>query len=144
MYLVDANVLVYAADAGAAHHEVARDWLDEQTAGLPRSVGLPWPSLLAYFRLVTNPRVYSPPAEPADAWQRVDDWLSRPASWVPVPGEGHQRVFGEIVAGARPTGNLVPDAHLAALALEHGLTVVSADSDFAKFGVPWVNPFALR
>lgn len=141
MYLVDANILVYAADSGSEHHDAARDWLDEQTAGLPQSVGLPWPSLLAYLRLVTNPRMYSPPADPADAWQRVEDWLSRPASWVPVPGAGHQRALGEIVQGSRPTGNLVPDAHLAALAREHGLAVVSTDSDFAKFtGVSWVNP----
>lgn len=141
MYLVDANILVYAADAGAAQHGDAREWLDEQAAGLPRSVGLPWPSLLAFLRLVTNPRVYSPPADPGDAWQRIGDWLSRPAVWIPVPGEGHQAALGGIMASARPSGNLVPDAHLAALALEHGLTVVSADSDFAKFtGVPWMNP----
>lgn len=141
MYLVDANILVYAADAGSEHHDAARDWLDEQAAGLPRSVGLPWPSLLAYLRLVTNPRIYSPPADPADAWQRIEDWLSRPASWIPVPGRGHQQALGEIMAATRPTGNLVPDAHLAALAREHGLSVVSTDSDFAKFdSVPWINP----
>ncbi|MBO0802091.1 MAG: PIN domain-containing protein [Nocardiopsaceae bacterium] len=141
MYLVDANILVYSTDAASEHHDAARDWLDEQTAGLPRSVGLPWPSLLAYLRLVTNPRMYAPPADAADAWQRVEDWLSRPATWIPAPGEGHQKALGEIVASARPTGNLVPDAHLAALAREHGLTVASTDSDFAKFnGVPWLNP----
>lgn len=141
MYLVDANILVYAADAGSEHHEAAREWLDEQTSGLPRSVGLPWPSLLAFLRLVTNPRVYSPPADPVDAWQRIEDWLSRPAAWIPVPGPGHQKALGEIVGVCRPTGNLVPDAHLAALAREHGLTVASTDSDFAKFtDVSWVNP----
>jgi uncharacterized protein len=143
MYLVDANILVYATDPGSEHHATARDWLDEQTAGLPRSVGLPWPSLLAYLRLVTNPRMYSPPADAIAAWQRIQDWLSRPASWVPVPGPRHREVLGEIVQGCRPTGNLVPDAHLAALAREHGLTVVSTDSDFAKFsGIAWFNPVA--
>lgn len=141
MYLVDANILVYATDSDSEHHDTARDWLDEQTAGLPRSVGLPWPSLLAYFRLVTNPRMYSPPAAPADAWERIEDWLSRPASWVPVPGPQHQLVLREIVQACLPTGNLVPDAHLAALAREHGLTVVTTDTDFARFTeVPWVNP----
>jgi len=102
---------------------------------------LPWPSLLAFFRLVTNPRIYSPPATAADAWQRIEDWLSRPAAWIPVPGSRHQQVLGGIVRECRPAGNLVPDAHLAALALEHGLTVVSTDTDFARFpGVAWLNP----
>jgi predicted nucleic acid-binding protein len=64
-----------------------------------------------------------------------------PAAWIPVPGSRHQQVLGEIVRECRPAGNLVPDAHLAALALEHGLTVVSTDTDLAKFpGVTWLNP----
>ena len=143
MYLIDANILSYSTDEGSEHHDVARDWLDEQTAGVPRSVGLPWPTLLAYFRLVTNPRMYSPPARPADAWQRVEDWLSRPAAWIPVPGPRHRQTLAEIVQACHPTGNLVPDAHLAALAREHGLTVVSTDTDFAKFsGITWLNPVA--
>lgn len=141
MYLVDANILVYSTDEGSVHHDVARDWLDEQSAGVPRTVGLPWPSLLAYLRLVTNPRIYSPAAAPADAWRRVEDWLSRPATWIPVPGPRHQRVLAEIVQACHPVGNLVPDAHLAALAREHGLTLVSTDTDFAKFsGITWLNP----
>ncbi len=141
MYLVDANILVYSTDEDSEHHAAARDCLDERTAAAPRSVGLPWPSLLAFFRLVTNPRIYSPPATAADAWQRIQDWLSRPAAWIPVPGSRHQQVLGGIVRECRPAGNLVPDAHLAALALEHGLTVVSTDTDFARFpGVAWLNP----
>ncbi len=141
MYLVDANILIYSTDEDSEYHAVARDWLDEQTAGAPRSIGLPWPTLLAYLRLVTNPRMYSPPATAADAWQRIEDWLSRPAAWIPVPGSRHQQVLGGIVRECGPAGNLVPDAHLAALALEHGLTVVSTDTDFARFpGVAWLNP----
>lgn len=143
MYLVDANILVYSTDESSEHHQAARDWLDEQTAGVPRSVGLPWPSLLVYLRLVTNPRMYSPPATSVDAWQRVEDWLSRPAAWIPVPGPQHQRILGALIEACQPTGNLVPDVHLAALAREHGLTVVSTDTDFAKFsGITWINPVA--
>lgn len=143
MYLVDANVLVYATDPAAPQGEAARSWLDEHLAARPRYVGLPWPSLLAYLRLVTNPRIYSPPASAEDAWARVEDWLARPAAWVPGAGLGHQRIMGDLVRAIGPTGNLVPDTHLAALALEHGLTVVSTDTDFAKFpGVSWVNPAA--
>ncbi|MGH3276658.1 MAG: TA system VapC family ribonuclease toxin [Streptosporangiaceae bacterium] len=141
MYLVDANVLVYATDARAGQHEAARDWLDERLAGAPRYVGLPWPSLLAFLRLVTNPRIYSSPATVMQAWQRIEDWLSRPAAWIPAPGSRHPQVLSEIIREAGPTGNLVPDAHLAALAREHGLTVVSTDSDFTKFRrVAWLNP----
>jgi len=71
----------------------------------------------------------------------IEDWLSRPAAWIPVPGSRHQQVLGGIVRECRTAGNLVPDAHLAALALEHGLTVVSTDTDFARFpGLAWLNP----
>ena len=106
MYLVDANILIYSTDGDSEHHAAARDWLDERTAGAPRSVGLPWPSLLAFLRIVTNPRIYSPPATAADAWQRIEDWLSRPAAWIPVPGARHQQVLGGIVRECRPAGNL--------------------------------------
>jgi uncharacterized protein len=141
MYLVDANILVYATDPAAAQHDSAREWLDEHLASAPRSVGLPWPSLLAYLRLVTNARVYDPAALPDEAWARVEDWLNRPAAWVPAAGPGHQQVLGDVIRAVRPTGNLVPGAHLAALAREHGLTVVSTDTDFAKFpGLTWLNP----
>lgn len=141
MYLVDANMLVYATDAGARQHDAARRWLDEQLAREPRYVGLPWPSVLAYLRLVTNPRMYSPPASVAEAWRRAEEWLSRPAAWVPAPGPRHRQILGEIISEIQPTGNLVPDAHLAALAREHGLTVASTDSDFAKFRqIAWINP----
>ena len=118
-----------------------RDWLDTNLARGRRYVGLPWPSLLAYVRLVTNPRIYAPPASASDAWQRVTGWLDRPAAWTPVPGSRHQQVLGRIFDDIGPAGNLVPDAHLAALAQEHGLTVVSTDSDFVKFPrLTWLNP----
>src|SRR5215470_14591146 len=143
MYLVDANILVYSTDEDSEHHAAARDWLDERTAGAPRSVGLPWPSLLAFFRIVTNPRIYSPPATAADAWQHIEDWLSPPTAWLRVTVSKEQRMLGGIGMACRSAGNLVPDAHLAALALEHGLTVVSTDTDFAKFpGVTWLNPIS--
>jgi toxin-antitoxin system PIN domain toxin len=141
MYLVDANILVYSTDSNAKQHEQARDWLDENLAGQPGYVALPWPSLLAYLRLVTNPRIYSPPATISDAWDRVEEWLGRPAAWIPAPGDRHRLILGRLLAAARPSGNLIPDVHLAALAAEHGLTVVSTDTDFARFPeVPWLDP----
>jgi uncharacterized protein len=141
MYLVDANILVYATDAAARQHDASRSWLDDELTRGPRYVGLPWPSILAYLRLVTNPRIYSPPAHPAEAWQRVEEWLVRPGAWIPAPGSRHRQLLGEIIENVGPTGNLVPDAHLAALAREHGLTIVSTDTDFGKFrDVAWLNP----
>jgi len=78
---------------------------------------------------------------PAEAWQRVEEWLARPGAWIPAPGSRHRPLLGEIIENVGPTGNLVPDAHLAALAREHGLTIVSADTDFGKFrDVAWLNP----
>lgn len=141
MYLVDANILVYAVDARASQHEAARRWLDEKLALRAQYVGLPWPSILAFLRLVTNPRMYSPPASASDAWERAEEWLARPAAWVPLPGPRHQQLLGETIRESAPTGNLFPDAHLAALAREHGLTVASTDTDFVKFrSVSWFNP----
>lgn len=140
--IVDANVLLYAVDARSPYHDRARDWLTGQLNG-DRMVGLPWPSLLAFLRITTHPRALADPLDPADAWQYVDDWLAADVVWVPRPTPRHDLVLGDLVRRHRVSGNLVPDAHLAALAIEHGLEVASADTDFARFTeVRWVNPFA--
>jgi len=143
MYLVDANLLIYAVNRDSPQHGQAREWLDDRLSGHPQSVGLPWPSLLAFLRLITNPRIFAAPAEITVAWQQVEEWLARPAAWIPQPTPRHRYLLGEVVATARPAANLVPDAHLAALAVEHGLTVASADADFGRFvDVRWHNPIA--
>jgi toxin-antitoxin system PIN domain toxin len=141
MYLVDANVLLYAVDADSPYHGSARDWLDDSIAGAAQSVGLPWPTLLAFVRIVTNPRVYRAPLSATQAWERVEAWLDQPAVWIPAPGSRHRHLLGALVRETRPTAALLPDVHLAALAKEHGLAVVSADTDFAKFDdLRWLNP----
>ena len=138
--LVDANLLLYAVQERVTHHEAAVVWLTEQLNG-PRRVGLPWQSLSAFLRIATHPRAFERPLEPAIAWERVVDWLAAPAAWVPQPGPEHATVLGELIARHEVRGNLVPDAQLAALASEHGLTVCSADTDFARFAeVRWQNP----
>jgi toxin-antitoxin system PIN domain toxin len=140
--LVDANILVFAVDTAAAEHERARDWLEQQLNG-DRRVGLPWESLTAFVRLVTNPRAFARPLAPSEAWDIVEAWLAVPVTWVPGPTERHATVLGDLVRRYRLSGNLVPDAHLAAIALEHGAEVVSADTDFARFTeVRWSNPLA--
>jgi uncharacterized protein len=140
--LVDANLLVYAHVAPFPQHERARDWLDEQLNG-PGPVGLPWPSLLAFLRLVSNPRVFEHPEPIAHAWAQVRAWLGCEAAWIPQPGERHAELLGDLLALPGIQANLVPDAHLAVLAIEHGLTLCSTDSDFARFPrLRWTNPLS--
>lgn len=125
-----------------AQHERARLWLDGRLNGTAR-VGLPWPSLLAFLRLVTNPRIFERPASAGAAWQQVQNWLDCEASWIPEPTDRHREVLGGLLTGAAVRANLVPDAHLAALAVEHGLVLASTDGDFARFpGLRFENPLA--
>jgi len=140
--LVDANLLVYAHVASFQQHETAREWLDGKLNGAA-PVGLPWESLLAFLRLVTNPRVFEHPEPAAAAWDQVAAWLDCANVWIPLPTENHRRVLGELLSATRANANLVPDAHLAALAIEHGLVLCSADGDFARFpGLRRENPLA--
>ena len=140
--LVDANVLLFAVDAQSRFHRAAAAWLEEVLNG-PRRVGFPWLSLGAFLRLITNPRVTASPLDGATAWQRVEDWLACDVAWVPLPTDRHADVLGGLIRRYDVRGNLMTDARLAALALEHGLTVCSADSDFARFNeIEWLNPLA--
>jgi toxin-antitoxin system PIN domain toxin len=138
--LVDANVLAYAHVSSFAQHERARDWLDQQMNGAA-PVGLPWASLLAFLRLVTNPRVFEHPEPITDAWHQVLAWLDCETVWIPQPAEHHAELLGQLFAMPGVHANLVPDAHLAALAMEQGLVLCSTDGDFARFsGLHWLNP----
>ncbi len=140
--LIDVNLLLYATYAETPEHERAAEWLEQQLNGDQR-VGLPWESLTGFVRLATNPRVSPRPLRPSQAWAFVEDWLAVPLVWIPIPTDQHAQVLGNLVAKYRPSGKLVPDAHLAALAIEHGLDVYSADTDFARFSeIRWVNPLA--
>ena len=142
--IIDANVLLYAVDADSAFHDAALRWLEEALNG-PTRVGLPWPSLLAFQRISTHPRASASPLSPAQAWSYITDWLDADATWVPAPGDRHADILRRLVVDGDLHGNLVTDAHLAALAIEHGLAICSTDSDFARFPeVTWVNPAALR
>lgn len=142
MTLIDANLLLYAANRDAVEHQRSRSWLEEQLNGSQR-VGMPWETLTAFVRLATNPRVLARPLKPAEAWSFVQDWLAVPVVWIPAPTEQHAEVLGALLVKYDLRGNLASDAHIAALALQHGLDVYSADTDFARFTeVRWVNPLA--
>ncbi len=138
--IVDANVLLYAVDDQAHFHSIARSWLEEALNGVER-VGFPWVSLTAFQRIITHPRVTASPLTAADAWDYVSDWLDAEQAWVPTPGARHRDVLGRLLTEGDLRGNLVTDAHLAALAMEHGTGVCSFDSDFARFEpLHWINP----
>jgi len=140
--LVDANILLFAADRTTNFHSAASSWLTRVLNG-PVRVGLPWQSLGAFLRIGTNPRAYERPLTPDEAWSYVEDWLAADASWIPGPTERHAEVLGSLIVSYQLGGNLVSDAQMAALAIEHGLTVCSADTDFARFGeIRWENPLA--
>ncbi len=140
--LIDANLLLYAVDAMAPDHERAAGWLNEQLNG-DRRVGLPWESLAAFVRIATHPRATAHPLTPDDAWSFVEDWLAAAPVWIPVATDRHADVLGRLLRKYRLAGNLIPDAHLAAIAIEHGLEICSADTDFARFAeIRWRNPLA--
>jgi toxin-antitoxin system PIN domain toxin len=142
MILVDANLLIYAANESAPEHPTACVWLDERLDGTAR-VGLPWPSLLAFVRLASNPVVFRDAVTPAQAWRQVEEWLACESAWIPLPGAHHAEILAEFLSRPFVTTRLVSDAHLAALAIEHGLTLCSTDGDFARFpGLAWHNPLA--
>jgi uncharacterized protein len=139
--LLDASVLLYAVDRSSPFHVVASDWLTGQLNG-PRRVGIPWQSLVAFLRISTHPRASASPLPPDDALDIVEDWLATDVVWTPVPGPRHGELLADLVRRHQLRGNLISDAHLAALALEHGLPLVSADTDFARFtDLRWINPF---
>lgn len=137
--LLDADLLLYAADSTSPQHDRAAAWLEGVLNG-PRRVALPWHSIGAFVRIGTHPRVQERPLTAGQAWGLVRDWLACDVVWIPTVSTRTVEVLDELMDSVAPTGNLVPDAQLAALAIEHGLAVCSADSDFARFPVTWVNP----
>ncbi len=140
--LVDANLLLFAVDQSSPFHEAAVAWLTGVLNGASR-VAVPWPVLSAFLRISTHPRAAEHPLSPEGAWRYVDGWLACDTVWIPSPTERHAEILGKLVVSYQLRGNLVSDAHLAALAVEHGLTICSADTDFARFReIHWLNPLA--
>ena len=138
--LVDANLLLYAVDADSGWNHAAASWW-EATLNGERRVGIPWQTIGAFLRISTHPRVAAHPLSPAAAAAYVEAWLQAPSVWVPPATERTASILIDLMRATGATANLIPDAQLAALALEHGLVVHSMDTDFARFrDVRWVNP----
>jgi len=140
MRIVDLNVLLYAIDETSVHHRVAHGWLDRALTGAA-PVGFAWLVLAGFVRLATHPSLSAAPHTVTTAMDIVDGWLGARTAQVLHPGPGHAALVRELLEAAGGAGNLVNDAHLAALAREHKATVVSFDSDFGRFpGVRWERP----
>ena len=138
--LLDANILLYAKFSDLPQHDAARSWLDEHL-NAPDPLGIPWVSLSAFVRIATNRRLFAQPLSTSEAGAQMLEWAQRGNVWHPEPGQRFGSIFQGLLDEVQATGNLVPDAYLGALSIEHGLTVVSSDADFARFAdLRWLNP----
>src|SRR5258707_641693 len=132
MILVDANLLIYAIDQESVHHAKAHAWV-EQILSETTPVGIAWIVVLAFLRITTLKRLTRNALSPERAIAYVDSWLAMPHVSLILPGEQHWPILRNLLQVSGTSGNLTSDAHLAALAIEHGYTVFSADSDFQRF-----------
>lgn len=140
MKIVDANVLLYAVNSSSAHHKSSLRWLDNALSGAD-TVGMAWVPLLAFIRLTTKHGLFPSPLRPEDALRQVTEWCGAPGAVVVNPTPRHVDVLAALLAPLGTGGNLVNDAHLAALAIEHRAEIVSYDVDFSRFGgVAWRTP----
>jgi toxin-antitoxin system PIN domain toxin len=138
--LPDANILLYAVDRGSSRHAGAKRWLEEHLSGA-ETVAFAWVVLLAFLRLSTNPAVFESPLASGEALDLIEGWLAQPPATVVHPTERHPRILRDLLEPVGTAGNLSTDAHVAALAIEHGATLASFDRDFGRFpGLRWVEP----
>ena len=143
MRIVDANVLLYAVNSASEHHVASRRWLDGALSGAD-IVGLAWVPLLAFARLTTKHGLFPTPLAQEDAMAQIRDWCSAPSAVLVHPTARHADVLSDLLSRVGTGGNLVNDAHLAALAVEHRASVVTYDSDFGRFdGMRWHTPESL-
>ncbi|MCW2528388.1 MAG: hypothetical protein JWM76_3248 [Pseudonocardiales bacterium] len=139
MKVVDANVLLYAVNAQSRQHSKARAWLTGALNG-DEAVAFAWVSLLAFVRVATHSRVFANPLSVARAFDYVEDWLAQPPAMTIEPTLRHVAVLRGLLEADGTGGNLTTDAHLAAIAIEHGAEVVTFDRDFQRFGVRLLVP----
>jgi hypothetical protein len=139
VFIVDANILLNAVSRRAPRHKESLRWLDEALAAT-ETVGFPWMTLAAFLRIATSPAILPKPLTPDEALEVVEAWTSAPSGTVVEATPGHFDVLAELIRSTGARGNLMNDAHLAALAVEYEATIVTFDTDFDLFGVPWHRP----
>ncbi len=142
MIVVDANLLLYSYDRQSPHHVKSAAWL-EQTLSGTESVGLPWPTIAAFLRVITNRRLPGVRLTLQHAIQTVEQWLAQPNVRILVPGDDYWFLLRRMIVEGQAAGPLVSDAEIAALTIEYGGVLHTADRDFARFpGLRWLNPLA--
>lgn len=132
MILVDTNLLVYAFNPESEHHEKSAMWLTDVLSS-PHPVRFAWSTLLGFIRIMTDSRVFQRPLSGSEAMEIVDGWLDRPSAGIIEPGERYREILRDLIRDAQIRGPLVMDAHLAALAIEHGAELHTNDRDFLRF-----------
>jgi uncharacterized protein len=138
--LVDANVLIYAVNSDSPHHQQCRRWLDSALSEAER-IGMTWGVLLAFLRITTRRGILERQLSVEEAVAYIDSWLRQPSVEIVVPGPSHWAILRNLTIASGTAGNLTSDAHLAALAIEGGWTLVSTDNDFRRFsGLDVLNP----
>ena len=139
MKLIDLNLLLYAVNRDSRDHAAAKAWVDDALSG-DETIALPWTVLLGFIRISTHARIMERPLAMKDALAVVASWLERPQVVTLGPGREHWTILRELLESTKG-GNIAMDAHLAALAIEHGATLHSTDRDFARFTrLRFVNP----
>lgn len=132
MILPDVNLLLYAYDAATSEHSRAREWL-QRTISTYEVVGFSWHTILSFLRISTLPRMIASPYQLDEAIDIVEDWLAFSNARILSPTENHWRILKQLLPKTPVRGSLIMDAHLAALAIEHGATLCTNDRDFARF-----------
>lgn len=142
MILPDVNLALHAHRGSSPRHEPARRYW-EQLLNSEIRVFLPWSVSLGFVRLVTNRRLFAGPVSASSACSIVESWFERPNVAPIDPGPRHREIVFGLLRELGTAGNLTTDAHLAAIAIEHGLEIQTTDADFARFpGLRWSNPLA--
>jgi uncharacterized protein len=142
MIVIDANLLIYAYDSHSTAHKKSMTWLEQAFSGV-EAVGLPWQSISAFLRVITNRRLFGTRVALEEAVLIVEEWLGQPLTQVLVPGDDHWTLLRRMIEEGRAAGPLVSDAQIAALTVEYGGVLHTADRDFARFpGLRWKNPLS--
>lgn len=140
MKLVDTNVLLYAIDSSTRHHEPSRSWLTTSLVGA-EPVAFAWVAMVGFLRISTHPAAFARPLDVGGAVAILESWLAQPAAVSVEPRADHLPRLRSLLQPTGSGGNLVNDAHLAALAIHHDATVVTYDNDFDRFpAVRWERP----
>lgn len=142
MITPDANIILYAYNEDAAKHEEAKEWFEEQLSQ-PADFGMSWQVITAFLRISTNPKAFPHPFGLQEAVDIVAEWLQHPRIVILSPTENHWDIFQDLIKEGQTKAALMMDAHLAALAIEHGATLATTDNDFSKFSsLKTTNPLS--